>query len=619
MENDGAYDSACAGSRIRILPPEEARKIAAGEVIDRPAALVREFLDNAIDAGASEIEVNIEGGGALKAEVIDNGEGMGREDLLLCPLTHATSKIRSLDDLAVSHTLGFRGEALAAAAAVSRLEILSSRDGREAWLLAAGPGAAPAVEQSRRTRGTTVRALGLFDTIPARKRFLKREGSEGTLCRQAFVDKALAFPERTFRFTQDGVLKDFFPPVPSHKERFAQILLKNGEGAFLHEIAAGGPGFDLIILTGGPELGRGDRRRQYVFANRRRIDSYGLLQALEYGVQGWFPNGTHPTGALYIDVDPRLADFNIHPAKREVRFADAPAIHHAITTNLRTLVRHSIRLDERGGADASYPSGTALFPDASYPDAATACPAGRLFSHGPYPAEGPGAALAMEALLKNPPAFAPLPGRGTDAYASDEYAAEESPPYTAAAQAEGTGRKPLRLIGRAFGLFILVEAGEKLFIIDQHAAHERIIYDRFLANPVPKQDLLVPIPFETESADDDRFLEDKKEELSRLGVIIEKGDGCWHIETLPADWRLGDRETVGEILALKTAAGNLAERWAATLSCHGAVRDGDYLDDASALDLAGQALRLPVPRCPHGRPVWTELTRASLLKAVKRL
>ncbi|MDR0642898.1 MAG: DNA mismatch repair endonuclease MutL, partial [Treponema sp.] len=313
--------------RITVLPPEEARKIAAGEVVDRPAALVREFLDNAIDAGGKQIEVFIDEGGCRRVEVDDDGEGMDRENLELCTLTHATSKIRSLDDLSTAKTLGFRGEALAAVTAVAALEIVSSAGGREAWKLLAGPGGnrPPRIEPGSRSRGSSVRALGLFDTVPARKRFLKRGGSEALLCRQSFIDKALAFPEIDFRFTQDGVLKLSLPRAKSYKDRFAAALLEGSgikpvrERDFLHEIYALGEGFRVTIVTGGPELYRNDRRQQFVFANRRRIQDFSLLQALEYGVQGWFPNGVHPLGALYIDIDPALADFNIHPAKREAR------------------------------------------------------------------------------------------------------------------------------------------------------------------------------------------------------------------------------------------------------------------------------------------------------------
>ncbi|GHT64094.1 DNA mismatch repair protein MutL [Spirochaetia bacterium] len=587
---------------IQVLPPEEARKIAAGEVIDRPAALVREFLDNAIDAGGEQIEVLIEEGGGRRTEVIDDGAGMNKDDLGLCWLTHATSKIRSLDDLAQAETLGFRGEALAAAAAVARLEILTSTDGREAWQLEVGPGKTePRIEQARRNRGTSVRALGLFDTIPVRKRFLKREGTEAILCRQAFIDKALAFPERSFRFTQDGKLKTWLPAAKSLKERFIQCLLDSMEGNFLHEIHGAGPGFSVTLVTGGPELYRNDRRQQYVFANRRRIQDYGLLQALEYGVQGWFPNGVHPVGAVYVEIDPSLADFNIHPAKREVRFADPGVIHHLITQTLREFTRHDSarRMEENSHTtEINYENIDTIFNNPG--------------NSNPGYGDRHAGALALEALLDQKPAFAPLPGRGsTEPARSPDRSfavAEASPQYGG-----------IRLVGRVFELFILVESGDKLFIIDQHAAHERILYDAFLSKPIPKQELLVPIPFSTASADEDRFLSSHRTELANLGLIIEEDEGGWRIAALPANWKLGDAETVREILELRTAGENMAERWAETLSCHAAVKDGDYLDDTGALALAKEALSLPQPRCPHGRPVWTTLTQENLYRAVRRL
>ncbi|MDR2134678.1 MAG: DNA mismatch repair endonuclease MutL [Treponema sp.] len=615
-------------SRIQVLPPEEARKIAAGEVIDRPAALVREFIDNALDSGASLVEVSIEGGGSRKVEVADDGAGMGREDLELCWLAHATSKIRSLEDLNTAETVGFRGEALAAAAAVSELEITSSVDGREAWRLEVGPGEAnpPRLTQTRRTRGASVRAFNLFDTIPARKRFLKRDGSEGGLCRQAFLEKALAFPETGFRFSQDGKMKDFLPAVKTKKERFAAILPDGG--AFLHEIHVNGDGFGVDLVIGGPELFRNDRRLLYVFANGRRIQDYGLMLAIEYGVQGLFPNGTHPLGAAFVEINPGLADFNIHPAKREVRFSDAGAIHHAISSALRDFSRRlglsrGLPAGDIKGGSAGQPGGPggraaggeagfAFWDRGEIPGGQARRPAGGVSA---------GHSLALEALLEKAPAFASLPGRRPDAggaaageavkaggMAGAGAAAEEAPVYG----------EP-RYAGRAFGLFILVEWGEKLFIVDQHAAHERILYDRFLSAPIPGQELIVPIPFSTESDEEDRFLEAKKEELSLLAINIERDGSGWRVDSLPADWRLSDAETVREILELRKAGENMAERWAATLCCHQAVRDGDYLDDESAFALARQAFELPDPRCPHGRPVWTEISREALYRAVRRI
>jgi DNA mismatch repair protein MutL len=213
--------------------------------------------------------------------------------------------------------------------------------------------------------------------------------------------------------------------------------------------------------------------------------------------------------------------------------------------------------------------------------------------------------LAMKAFLDAPPVFAPLPGQAQN---GARYAAEDAPIYG----------EP-RYAGRVFGVFILLEWGDKLFIIDQHAAHERILYDRFLSQPIPAQELLVPISFNAESEEDDRFLEAKKEELAALSVVIEKDGNSWQITALPAGWRLTDSQTVKEILMLREAGENIAERWAATISCHQAVRDGELLDDASALALAKEALALPQPRCPHGRPIWTEVSREALYKAVRRI
>jgi len=591
--------------RIKILPPEEARRIAAGEVIDRPAALVREFLDNAIDAQSLNIEISIEEGGCKKVEISDDGTGMNREDLELCHLTHATSKIRGLDDLDTSVTLGFRGEALAASCAVSRLHIITSMDGREAWGLETGPGDSfpPKIEQTRRTKGTTIRALNLFESIPARKRFLKREGSEAVLCRQAFIDKALAFNSINFRYLQDGKLKDFLPVVATKKERFAGILLQTGEQDFLHEINITGNGFTATVVIGGPELFRNDRRLIYIFANGRRVQDYALVQAVEYGSQGWFPNGTHPIGAVYIEIDPSLADFNIHPAKREVRFRDPGAIHHAISGGVKNFF-HSLflRAPQTYSEDRDLKEGTRDLGlgtqnieeiDSRKKNVNTYSQP--FFSSPQSPVPSPNLSAIREQFSK-----------------INSYTNETPPVYG-----------EVRYAGKIFSLFILIEWGNKLYIIDQHAAHERILYNRFLEEEIPKQELLAPIPFYTESNDEDAFLESKREELSRLGIDIEKEkDGsnntCWRIEALPSDWRLKDSDTVKEILELRTAGENMAKRWVATICCKAAIKDGDYLDDETAFTLGKEALNLPDPHCPHGRPIWTEISREALFKAVRR-
>ncbi|MDR2864901.1 MAG: DNA mismatch repair endonuclease MutL [Spirochaetaceae bacterium] len=616
-----------APARIKILPPEEARKIAAGEVVERPASLVREFIDNAIDAGGLTIELNIEEGGMRLIEVSDDGSGMGREDLELAFKTHATSKIRSLADLRSATSLGFRGEALAAACAVSRLEILSSDNGREAWLLSVGPGNEDAlIESARRAKGSSVRSRRLFETIPVRKRFLKREGSEALLCKQIFIEKALAFPHINFRFMQDGVMKLFFPAVSGYKERFAAAILSASGGrevVFLHQISAVGQGFSLTIVIGGPEIYRNHRRDQFVFANGRRINDFSLRQAFEYGTQGAFPNGTHPVGAVFLDVDPDLADFNIHPAKREARFICAGAIHHLISETLRNFFRNLL-LSKQNNTDSETQSAELFLtqeedpalrfgesPDQVFPDRNFARIDNRPYTpYTPY-SEGKSYPRTVNDLLDGKYDFTPLPGRekpGSPAesqalYAQERDSALNEPHYA----------------GRAFGLFILLEKGDRLYAIDQHAAHERILYERLLSKPIDRQELLVPVPFMTDSKEDDEFLLQEKAKLEKLGIVIAGEDGVWRIEALPVLWRLGDAETVREILNLRTAGENIAERWAATIACHSAIRDGDYLDDESAFSLAQEAMRLPIKTCPHGRPVLMEMKKDDFLKAVRRL
>jgi DNA mismatch repair protein MutL len=575
---------------IRILPPEEAKKIAAGEVIDRPAALVREFIDNALDSGALNIELSIEQGGIGKVEVIDDGSGMNRDDLSLCVKTHATSKIQTLDDLSRATTLGFRGEALAAAAAVARLEIITSGGGKEAWLLEAANGE-ETITQTRRVKGTSVRASRLFESIPARKRFLKRESAEAALCRQTFIEKALAFPGVTFRFTQDSSLKLNLLPSPGDPlKRFGELFFTAAERNFLHAVTTEGKGFTVTVIFGGPELYRMDRRHQYIFANKRRIHDWALSQAFEYGLSGFFPNNSHPVGAVFIDVDPALADFNIHPAKREIRFADSASIHHAITSALRDHARK-----------AAFSVGGALAAEA----AEAADYAGQqefaLPGEIPYMAPYPPAPKRMEPAV-----------------------AESKPVFKTAGN--------IRFIGRALGLFIIVEKNNRLFLIDQHAAHERLLYNRYSSAPITAQELLVAIPFSTSGAEEENFLIQKQDELAKLGIVIKKDDedddggalGGWRIEALPAGWKSNDGETIQEILSLGADTDNLTRRWAASLACRNAIKDGDWLDDACAYELAEAVLALEdetgrLPRCPHGRPLWKELSREELFKAVRRV
>ena len=610
---------------ISILPPEETKKIAAGEVIDRPAALVRELIDNALDSGAVNIEVSIEDGGMGKIEIIDDGGGMSREDLALCTMPHATSKIKSFNDLSRSVTLGFRGEALAAAAAVARLEIVTSTDGREAWLLETFPSQHDKqnmetreetenhkLSQTRRKRGTSVRSFGLFDAIPARKRFLKRNSSEAVLCRQIFLEKALAFPGISFRFVQDGRLKLHLMPCTEEnkdalQKRFGELILTSNERLFLYTLETSGSGFTITIVFGGPELYRRDRKQQFIFTNKRRIQDFGLLQALEYGLAGFFPNDSHPVGAVFIEIDPALADFNIHPAKREVRFADAGAIHHSISSALRDFVQNNTYGAMPGSAELN--SGRFL--------AAKLLPGNQDKFVFPFDKNGETTGAAKGKFLME----------GKTDYSLNSYQNQtrlengfDQPNQKN--QDSKINQQKIRLAGRVFNLFILVEQGDTLYLIDQHAAHERLLYNQFLSAPMAAQELLVPVLFTSSSYAEEQFLKTNREKFTRLGIVLEnEGNGAWRIEALSSAWK--NLDPVEEILALQTAGKDFHEQITARLACRTAVKDGDYLDDETALSLAEAALSLAdnkgqLPRCPHGRPLWTKLTKEDLFKAVQR-
>ena len=595
-------------ARIQILPPEDARKIAAGEVIDRPAALVREFIDNALDADAKNVEVSIEEGGIRLVEVSDDGAGMDRDDLALCIEDHATSKIACLDDLGTTRTLGFRGEALSAAAAVAELEIVTCRKGEAAWRLRAHNGKVK-LDEAARAAGTTVRTRFLFDYIPARKRFLKRPASEAQLGKQVFLEKAAAFPGVQFRFIQDGTLKVFLPSGVSLKDRFAAAFKLDQFTPLLHHIAGRGTGFSFSVIVGGPGLSRQDKKLQMVFANGRRIQDWSLQQALEAGLQGGFPNNEHPVGAIFLDVDPERVDFNIHPAKREAKCLQAGAIHHALTTTLRAFLSELLggrsfpmTLPERSGPSFPFSRPSGQTPERVY-DKTYGGTYDRTFS----PAQGTAADYADQAGKLADEAFYEE-ARPIEAGES-VVAAESAPPYG-----------ELKFVGRLWGVFILVAKGSRLYLIDQHAAHERILYQRYLAKPVPGEKLLIPLTFSAESAEEDAFLREHREELVRRGLKIEQdAPHVWRLETLPSGWRASDGETIEAVLALPRTGANFVESWAASCACHTAIRDGAFLYERTALALAHEAMAMPDHHCPHGRPIWVEITRESLLKGVKRL
>lgn len=612
MASDGAMQAFL--KPVRALPDEVARKIAAGEVIDRPAAVIRELIDNSIDSGATRITVEISGGGTESIRVTDNGHGMTADDLSICTHAHTTSKIAREDDLLSLATLGFRGEALSSIQAVSRLEITTTRDGREAWKLEFGK-----VIPARLAEGTIVQIDGLFENFPARKQFLKRAQAESALCRQVFIEKALAWPDIEFRFSSDGSQKTILPPASSLRERFIAALEPKEPESFFYELSGLGEGFTFSIVVGSPDVVRADRRQLMVFVNGRRIMEYSLLQALEYGAEGHFPNGSHPAGSLFVTVNPELVDFNIHPAKREARFRDPAALHHAVSSTVRDFFRRYAiaELSRERGDDESGEPELSGFSGALSPRAMSDMAAYREARYGNDTQTGnysrtpniSGAASATAGRMSN---FFETARLNNEQDECDR-------PSSIAAQAISEIPQDFRFLGQTLGTFLVVEKNGLLYLVDQHAAHERILYDELMARKSERQELLVPYRIETASDAESRHIAEAARELESAGFSLEdEGDGIWQVTAVPLRWTGTQKDLADELLDTSIRPDALVSHVYATAACRAACKDGDMLDPLTARDLVERAFALAEPVCPHGRPLWIVMDREELFRRIKR-
>lgn len=593
---------------IHILPPETARLIAAGEVIDRPASALRELIDNAIDSGATEIQIDLDKGGVDLLRVSDNGRGMGREDLALSILDHATSKIESADDLLRATTLGFRGEALASIAAVARLEIVTREKGSDVgWRLLKEPSGEAAIEPVSAREGSTVTVRGLFERFPARRQFLKRPASESALCRQIFVERAAAHPGVAFVWGS-GAAGERYPA--STPERRVALLYRELPAALISRFDAEAAGAKISVVYADPSFHWRDRKYLQVFVNRRRVPEWGFLGILEYAFAEYLPGGMKPCAFLFVEIDPSQADFNIHPAKREVRLKNPEPIKSGIYAALKAHLRATLG---EGTSDLS---------------------ANGVETYGPA-LPGMGGAVASLYAAYTPPSRdqagslkpASVPDISTshaprrDDRAFWDKLARERPAEVAWGREAGAPEVPVslefRYLGRAFGPFLAFTKGEELFILDQHAAHERILFDELSAAEGASQSLLVPFVFEGGTGAAARIAETLPL-LERMGYRIEPSGEDFVIGAVPAF--LGERgiQAFADCFSEEWKGEDVAKGFVATMACRAAIKDGDTLDDAAALDLIRRALDLPFPRCPHGRPIWARLDRATLYRMVGR-
>jgi DNA mismatch repair protein MutL len=577
-------------SRIRRLGDALVDQIAAGEVVERPASVVKELVENALDAGAGRVRVEVRGGGRDFIAVTDDGSGMSPEDAALALERHATSKLREVDDLLDIASFGFRGEALPSIASVSRLTLRTRpRDAAEGFEIVTEGGVRRSARPVGAPEGTRIEVADLFASVPARRKFLKTETTEWGHAAEWLARVALALPGVHFDLQRDGRPAGVWPAASDLRDRTAAVLGER-EASMLVPVEHAEGRVHLSGLISRPDHHRGSTAGIRLYVNRRAVRDRMLQHALLDVYRDLLPRGRFPSALLFLDLPGGAVDVNVHPAKWEVRFADPRGLHRLLRDGVREALaqRAWISAPSRGAMGGS--------------------------PHATPPTPGD--------LGRAPRAYDPTPGDWILAGARE--AVRDATPGASADPASEPPRVrfgELRLLGQLTATYLLLEAKDQLLLVDQHAAHERVLYERlraqWLANGVERQGLLAPLAVELEPRAFGAALE-RRDEIERLGFDLDAfGHNTLAVRAVPAI--LSDRDPAALLrsladelvegegsLASESAVRSLApaDRLFATLACHSARRKGDVLDPREQRALIDALDAIPwAPTCPHGRPV----------------
>ena len=589
---------------IRRLPSELINRIAAGEVVERPASALKELVENSLDAGAKAVAIRLAAGGLDLIEVTDDGTGMPPSDMALALERHATSKLPT-DAIEEVTSFGFRGEALPSIASVSRLTLDSRRRGSDGWRIEIDHGVNSGEGPAALPPGTRVRVEGLFDKVPARRKFLRSPRAEYAACLDAVKRLAMARPDVAFSVEHDG--RRVLSVQPSEGPTRVAALLS-------HELDRHGIGIDCVRhdmrLTGVislPTFNRGMADQQFLFVNSRPVKDRLLVGALRAAYRDLLARDRHPIAALFVEVPAGEVDINVHPAKTEVRFRDPAAVRGLIVGGLKAA------LDEAGHRSAAREQ---FAQQAAWQVEPAAVPLNRLPSE-----SGDPASLFAAVARSGPPAFT-----GVTEMARDFRPAARAEPATAPVPSYPLGVAR----GQVAATYIVAEAEDGLVIVDQHAAHERLVLERMrkAANggQVARQALLIPDVVELDEPDCDR-LEAAAGELGEMGLEIERfGPGAMLVRSTPAPLGKTDvsallTDLAAELAELGTALSlrDKLDHVAATMACHGSVRAGRILSVAEMNALLREMEVTPHSgQCNHGRPTWVKLAHGDIEKLFGR-
>lgn len=618
-------------NRIRLLPEQVANQIAAGEVIERPASVVKELVENSLDAQATRLTVEIQAGGRSLIRVTDDGAGMSRDDALLCLERHATSKITRAEDLSTIATMGFRGEALPSIASVSRFTLTTRErgsDSPEGTQVIVNGGKIASVKACGSPPGASVEVRQLFFNLPARRKFLRAEETESAHIQHYVALAALAFPAVAIEFLKDARPVWQLPAVKT-PDKLAALrerlrALSGSEDKLLpvdfsvelpeidgeEETEAPAPSASLFAVwgfIGAPGVSRATRQDQHVFVNRRPVENRGINFALLEGYHTALMKGRYPVCCLFIQINPAEADVNIHPAKREIRFHREKTVRQLLAQAVReTLLQ--------------FHTAPMVNAPAPRPQQPPPVPPPR-----PEPADLPDFPRLSRPLADWPAAPRPVVQPPSPAPSALTLQPSAFPPPSALLQV------PLRVVGVVGRLYVVLESDRGLVLLDQHAAHERILFEQMLrrleeSGPAPSQRLLLPETVEL-TARDAQFLREQLPALTRLGVgLAEFGERTFLLDALPPYVKVSNpRRFILELVDELKAAGQsvnalrLGEHTIAKTVCRHAVKANDLLAGPELENLIQDLRHCAMPyTCPHGRPTLIEMNFRELEKKFGR-
>lgn len=618
-------------SEINVLSPQVSALIAAGEVVERPSSVIKELVENSIDAGARSITVEIKNGGITYMRVTDDGKGMERDDIPLAITAHATSKIKNADDLESIKSLGFRGEALHSVAAVSTMEILTARKGNsEGSFARVVGGKLEEVSPAGCPEGTTITVRELFYNTPARMKFLKKDSSEAGLCEDVVRRTALARPDISVRFINSGK-EIFFTPGDNILRNAVYSIYGKDVAAAMIDADYTENGIHVYGLVGKAELSRGNRNYQTFFVNGRCVINRTLYFALQESYRSHMMTGRFPAAVLNIDLNPALCDVNVHPSKAEIKFADDRAVSGAVYWAAKNALysvteQRVMQLEKRNepqikenaekkpqisASEPIYKSEEsvqikkpyeAVFKSYASPKASEPDPAPKMYIQTP------------NEIYSAPP--------------EEKTEEKNTEILQSVMQTKAVEEEPeIRILGQLFGTYIVAEYGDSMIMADQHAAHERLIYEELVSgkgNPA-SQVLLMPETLVLTGAEFGIY-SDNADFFAEAGFEIEEfGHNTVRISMIPVSLDLSDAaSSVTEMISVLGAGREkisaLRDKALYTVACKAALKAGQKLSESEQKELIKNVLALSGQvTCPHGRPVILKLTKHQIEKQFKRI